>query len=371
MYLSTSAASVVECLSAILRHAAFSFELALRTLDRLRFDLRMTRRRAAELSNWNALPLDLKFRCPARKSCEPGGEPARMDLKAAQYLTAIAECRSFTLAASRLGVAQSWLSTRIHRLESECGFLVFRRSSRALELTREGEAILVMAKRLLKCWQDVTQEIAALKHQARLKIGVSIDVPVAERMKLVDALMKLAKFEFEIHPHDDRTSMGLLEADQLDVVLYVGSSKSHYQHHDVGTALIHSDSIELQLPEGHSLARSELIEQKDLPGLEIVLAHPDTYARGASESLLQILKDRGARLLVSPDPDVTVIEQYAKSLGVATLSSRSRPPAVTGCVRRPLADIPNSEFRVAWKKNDPRDLVQKFRRVVMKLWAKG
>ena len=60
----------------------------------------------------------------------------------------IAEEGSFTRAATRLNIAQPWLSAQIRKLEYELGVQLLVRQSAGVQVTPEGEALLPYAKQL-------------------------------------------------------------------------------------------------------------------------------------------------------------------------------------------------------------------------------
>ena len=65
-----------------------------------------------------------------------------MELKQLRYFVTVAEELHFSRAAARLHLAQSALSAQIRRLEQEVGGPLLLRSTRQVELTPAGEALM-------------------------------------------------------------------------------------------------------------------------------------------------------------------------------------------------------------------------------------
>ena len=72
-----------------------------------------------------------------------------MDLRQLRSFVAVAEELHFSRAAARLHLAQSALSAQVRQLEREIGGPLFVRSTRRVELTPAGEALLPDAQQLL------------------------------------------------------------------------------------------------------------------------------------------------------------------------------------------------------------------------------
>ncbi len=84
---------------------------------------------------------------------------ARTDLNQLTWFQAVAEERSFTKAAARLGVAQSTLSHTIKQLEARMGIRLLTRTTRNVATTAAGERLLqTLAPRIA----EIEEEIAAL-----------------------------------------------------------------------------------------------------------------------------------------------------------------------------------------------------------------
>lgn len=84
---------------------------------------------------------------------------ARTDLNQLTWFQAVAEERSFTRAAAKLGVAQSTLSHTIKQLEARLGLRLLTRTTRNVAMTAAGERLLqTTAPRI----GEIEDEIAAL-----------------------------------------------------------------------------------------------------------------------------------------------------------------------------------------------------------------
>jgi DNA-binding transcriptional LysR family regulator len=83
----------------------------------------------------------------------------RQDLNDMLWFMAVAEERSFTRAAARLGTSQSTLSHTIKRLEQRLGFRLLTRTTRSVSPTEAGERLL---RTLVPHIHDIENEVDAL-----------------------------------------------------------------------------------------------------------------------------------------------------------------------------------------------------------------
>ena len=84
---------------------------------------------------------------------------AGTDLNHLRWLQAVAEERSFTKAAARLGIAQSTLSQTIKQLEARMGVRLLTRTTRSVSTTDAGERLLQMSVPRIA---EIEEEISAL-----------------------------------------------------------------------------------------------------------------------------------------------------------------------------------------------------------------
>jgi DNA-binding transcriptional LysR family regulator len=87
-------------------------------------------------------------------------------------LVVVAEECHFTRAAKRMHVAQSGLSASIRSLERELGASLFVRSTRQVELTPAGRALLVEARRALSATDAARDAVAAVQGLIRGSVAI-------------------------------------------------------------------------------------------------------------------------------------------------------------------------------------------------------
>jgi DNA-binding transcriptional LysR family regulator len=105
------------------------------------------------------------------------------ELRQLRYFLAVAEELNFTRAATRLYIAQQALSAAIRQLEGELGTALFLRTTRRVELTPAGEALVEPARRTLAEAAAPLQAVQAVAHGERghlhvgLQSGAGGDLP--------------------------------------------------------------------------------------------------------------------------------------------------------------------------------------------------
>ena len=107
-----------------------------------------------------------------------------MELRQLTHFLAVAEANHFTRAATRVHLTQSSLSSSIRALERELGTDLFVRSTRRVELTEAGRALLPAARRAVAAAEDGLDAVAGVRGLVRgqLEIGViqtigPVDIP--------------------------------------------------------------------------------------------------------------------------------------------------------------------------------------------------
>jgi DNA-binding transcriptional LysR family regulator len=105
---------------------------------------------------------------------------------------AVCECKSFTLASTRVHKSQAAISTQIAKLEAQAGSKFIDRSQRQFRLTKEGELFLNFAAELVAKTDTAQQSLRALhiRVQEEVRIGTTRSVGI---YVLPDVIASLAK----------------------------------------------------------------------------------------------------------------------------------------------------------------------------------
>jgi DNA-binding transcriptional LysR family regulator len=101
-----------------------------------------------------------------------------------QTFLTVAETRSFTQAAERLGLRQSTVSQHIRKLEGEAGRRLFVRDTHSVTMTADGEAMIEFARNILDANERAERYFADAQLRGRLRFGASEDF-VASRLSEV------------------------------------------------------------------------------------------------------------------------------------------------------------------------------------------
>ena len=110
-----------------------------------------------------------------------------MELRQLRYFVTVAEELHFSRAAARLHLAQSALSAQIRRLEAEVGGPLLLRSTRQVELTPAGEALLNDGRAILAAADGALGRVRALARGGVLVVLDRLARPGARRAVLAAA----------------------------------------------------------------------------------------------------------------------------------------------------------------------------------------
>lgn len=188
-----------------------------------------------------------------------------MELRHLRSFIAVAEESNFTRAASKLLIAQPALSQQIRKLEEHLGVTLFDRTTRRVQLTDAGDALLLRSRRVLREVDAIYEEIAAVRGLQTGKVVVG----VTPTLGAFDVGAELATFA-TAHPgitiavREGFTSslLSRLRADELDLAFVTRVSERDLDRISV-TALA-EDRLAAVVPVAHRTAGRTCIELGDL-----------------------------------------------------------------------------------------------------------
>src|ERR1700719_2790291 len=114
-----------------------------------------------------------------------------LEFELLRSFVAVADCGGFRHAAERLNLTQSTVSQQIKRLELETKRPLFRRTTRSVALTDDGEMLLGDARRLLQLEEAARHRLAGPRLSGTVRLGV---VEEGAGGSLPSALRRLATF---------------------------------------------------------------------------------------------------------------------------------------------------------------------------------
>jgi DNA-binding transcriptional LysR family regulator len=201
-----------------------------------------------------------------------------MELRHLRTIAAVARHGSFSRAAEELHLAQSAVSQQIRRFEQELGVEVFRRSSRSVEITPEGEVILGYAQRVLREVDGLHGELQELTGLVRGEVRIGGMYPTGP----YDLADLFAQFR-DRHPgvainmvedtQDDL--LARLRADELDCAFTAVEPDTLGDEY--AATLIWEEEFVVAL--GHQLASHERITFDELAGEDLIAYRENSALR--------------------------------------------------------------------------------------------
>lgn len=151
-----------------------------------------------------------------------GQAQGRVTLWMVEVFAAVAEARSVSLAARRLGASPSAVSQQISNLEAALGIALTDRAARPLCLTASGEVFLRRARNILDEAALARTELGArnLAHLTRFRLGMieDFDADVTPRL-LTEMAGRLQECRFLLETGASHRLLAQLEARELDIVV--------------------------------------------------------------------------------------------------------------------------------------------------------
>ena len=288
-----------------------------------------------------------------------------MKLQQLRCFVAVAEELHFGHAASRLRMAQPPLSRQIRELEEELGTRLFNRTKRRVALTDAGRNFLDEARGAL-AQVDRAADAARRAGQGeigQLVLGVvpTVDSQVFTRI-LRDFAAGYPKVQIVIRSLNTTAQVQGLRTGNLQA----GFLRLPVRDDTLTIRLVSREPLIAALPGRHPLARSARLSLAMLADEPHVI-FPRPVAPGYYDMIVSLYREAGVNLRITQEAEhvQTILGLVAGGFGVSLLPGTVRNLRPEGVVFRALTGhLPHAETAVAYRKDDPSEVLRAFVRVV-------
>ncbi|MGD8998976.1 MAG: LysR substrate-binding domain-containing protein [Granulosicoccaceae bacterium] len=193
-----------------------------------------------------------------------------MNLRDLKYIIAVAETHHFGKAAERCFVSQPTLSGQIKKLEEELGVAIFERTSRTVEITPVGEAILTHARQIME-QADAIEQLARAQQDplaGPLRIG-AIPTLSPYLMPLILAPLKKLHPQMQLVLSEELTDTLLtrLRNHEIDAALLA----TPVEEQDLESLPLFDEPFWVAYPRKHAFYAKEKITRRDLDRENLLL----------------------------------------------------------------------------------------------------
>ncbi|MFE4814417.1 LysR family transcriptional regulator [Peribacillus simplex] len=201
-----------------------------------------------------------------------------MDIRQLKYFVTIAEEGKITTAAKKLNIAQPPLSRQLKQMEEELGVILFDRDNKSLNLTLEGERLLLRAKELLNKFDETMVEVQELRKDASgiLSVGSNLYCASLILSKVVDIREKNPGLTFKVWEGETIHLIKMLSKRQIEIAI----TNSPITEKSISQMTLESDPYVLVLPEKWTWSGSEQCRLEEIIDLPLILLRPN-YGLGA------------------------------------------------------------------------------------------
>jgi DNA-binding transcriptional LysR family regulator len=284
------------------------------------------------------------------------------------YLFAVvAEEGNFRRAALRLGMSQPPLSEQIQTLESSLRVKLFHRSSRGVELTEEGRAVLPAAQRLIAHMERLEMSVreAIAGNRRVLTIGAitsAMTDPLPTMMARVKAAMP--ELRLAVQEIDSAEAIAALEGGTIDLALarIEGDLGSQVRSYPLLT-----DRLAVALPAGHPLASRKTVHIRELASEDFVMI-PRAVSPSFFDGIIAACHAHGfsPRLLHEARSSVSQIAMVGCNQGIALVPEGLRSWSSDNVKIKPLHEVVNIvTIALAWNASNTDTAVKRFVEVAL------
>ena len=291
-----------------------------------------------------------------------------MELRHIRSFLSLAKTLNFSRTAEIVHLSQPALSLQIQALENEIGVKLFERDRRKTALTAAGVAF---QREAMGGFAQLEQAIQSARLAAQGKLGVvRLGFVSTAGTYLIPKLINQFRV---LNPLVEFSLRNVLTADQGPMLeegaIDLGLLRMPFAAGpNLEVAPIHQENFLIVVPSSHALARKSAVRLSETANETYVL-YDRAHAPGFHDFVLGILNRAGVIPAVSQVAGEmpTLISLVASGAGISLLPAsavENSRAAVTGC--RVRDKIPISEIALAWRKKLATEVVEQFKKFVLR-----
>jgi DNA-binding transcriptional LysR family regulator len=259
-----------------------------------------------------------------------------LDLKQMRYFLALAQERNFGRAAHRLHMAQPPLTRQIRALEEELGAVLFIRSSKGVELTEAGQALLEEVPNILSLAQRAEEKT----QQAGKGLIGRLDVGIFGSGVLNVIPLLLARF----HAARPQIQIGLHNMNKIEQIqalrerrITIGFNRLVPSEPDLCVETVLRERMLVALYEGHPLCAKAELTLQDMDSEPMIL-YPNVPLPGLAQMVINAFRREGVRLKIEQEVEdvLTCVALVASGFGLCITTESAANLRLPGVVYRPL-----------------------------------
>lgn len=203
-----------------------------------------------------------------------------------EYLLAVANCGSFSLAAQHCFVTQPSLSMQVKSLEEELGAVLLDRSKKPVIPTEVGTVVIAQARETLRAYNSIRESVLELKGETagKLRLGVIPTIaPYLLHKFIPDFVKSYPRVELEIREMVTADIVEALRRDDIDAALVAsGTCGEGIPERD-----LFSDRFYAYVSQSNPLFERSNIRIEDIDLKDLILLSPGNCMRDQIIELCQ------------------------------------------------------------------------------------
>ena len=205
-----------------------------------------------------------------------------MTLKQLKAFLVLARVLNYANAADELCLSQSALSLSIKSLEEELGGKLFKRTTRRVELSMEGQSLIPYAKKLLANWEDMEKDLKQRFQLHRGTLNIA-SMPFATHAVLPEVMHKFSEqhpnISYSIHDVPNEKIIEKVQEGIFEIGICFEPQLSHQLSFQ---PLFYEDFVAL-VPKDHPLTSKQSVSMAELCGYPFITLQKPSIIRHVIE----------------------------------------------------------------------------------------